>query len=570
MRLKLFIFCILAILLFSLSATADGLSFVSAPDVIYPGKAVAITLSFPADGPISLHVLDAQGNVVHALRSNYEAVKGELVVAFNGCTLQGTDLPQGNYTLRLIQGDAVVEHAFAIADAAPVLSAVALEQDQLMLGTVPALSCTASVDGTVSILIQTPGGTSVPGGAYPVLGGGNAFQLDAALFQECGVYQLAVTLTDASGISSNTSLEKLTISAPPTPTPAPIIRPAADATETVPGDFWSMEVGNYDWEAIWEVMISPMTIIRGSGKEAQKQTYKLRKAPDTAGGSNIIGEITCESQGVNVLETLDNGWTYIEAYNSSYGPKNTSRRGYGETDELIRGYVETDRLDTFTPRTEYGLLIDKLTQRLYILTENGLFTTLLISTGYPTKEQPWNETPAGEYYLCSKVGDFPSGNMTCGYGMRFNSGDILHEVPYLFNEKYESRDYSYTEKYLGEKASHGCVRVQRKKNEEGVNMEWIWENVPLKTKLLIWDDSDRPLAYPVADDYPIYYNPSGGKYYHADQNCSSIKNRYLPLKGVTTYLELDSEELSYLKPCEHCSAPARKSEISKYNASIGF
>ena len=27
---------------------------------------------------------------------------------------------------------------------------------------------------------------------------------------------------------------------------------------------------------------------------------------------NILGEITCESQGVHVLKTLDNGWSYVE------------------------------------------------------------------------------------------------------------------------------------------------------------------------------------------------------------------------------------------------------------------
>ena len=367
----------------------------------------------------------------------------------------------------------------------------------------------------------------------------------------------------------------IALTAPATPKPQPTIRPSTQAQETVTGDFWSMEVGNYDWEAIWQVMISPMTIVEGTGKQAERQTYKLRATPDAK--SEAIGLITCQTQGVHVLETLDNGWTRVETYNSSYGEAYSDAgkgAGYGQTAALVQGYVETSRLGTFTPRTEYGLLIDKMTQELYIVNEKGLVSTLLVSTGFATSSQPWNETPAGEYYLSSKVGDFPSGNLICQYGMRFNNGDILHQVPYIYNEKYDLKDFSTCEKYLGEKASHGCVRVQRKANEDGVNMKWIWDNVPTKTKLIIWEDSGRPepfMEYPLPADAVLYYNPNGGQYYHADQNCSSIKNRFLPLQGSMTYAELDDPAFSALTPCKHCKPPAlRMSEIDEINTQNGY
>ena len=334
-------------------------------------------------------------------------------------------------------------------------------------------------------------------------------------------------------------------------------------------------MGNYDWDAIWQVMISPMTVVKGTGKQAERQTYKLRAAPD--GSSSVIGLVTCETQGVHVLETLENGWTRVELYNSSYGEAYRSAGkggGYGNTDELIQGYVETDRLGTFTPRTEYGILIDKMTQELYIVTEKGLLSTLLVSTGYASANQPWNETPAGEFYLSSKVGDFPSGNLVCSYGMRFNNGDILHQVPYIYNEKYDLKDFSACEKYLGEKASHGCIRVQRKANDDGINMKWIWDNVPTRTKLLIWDDTGRPepfMEYPAAPDAVLYYNPNGGHYYHADQNCSSIKDRYLPLQGSMTYQELDDPQYAALTPCAHCDPPElRMSQIDAINTENGY
>ena len=56
---------------------------------------------------------------------------------------------------------------------------------------------------------------------------------------------------------------------------------------------------------------------------------------------------------------------------------------------------------------------------------------------------------------------------------------------------------------------------------------------------------------------PLYYNPSGGEYYHLDQNCKKINERYLPLQGHFTYAELNKEPYSKLKPCAICGAPLR-------------
>ncbi len=54
-------------------------------------------------------------------------------------------------------------------------------------------------------------------------------------------------------------------------------------------------------------------------------------------------------------------------------------------------------------------------------------------------------------------------------------------------------------------------------------------------------------------DTKLYYNPDGGKYYHADPNCQSIKPEFLPLSGSFLYKELG--EHSNLVPCLKCGAP---------------
>ena len=573
MRSRIVSLIFAALLLLSAQALADGLSFVFAPDTVYPGKAERVTLHVPSDGALTLNVIAPDG-AAYTLRDGMAVSGGDVTLTFNG-VVDGGALPPGAYSLRAEANGETAAHDFTVAEPAPqVLSAAGTSYRDKKSLTL-SLNVAVSKDGTLNALLISPEDGAKPLLTSEVSEGANALRCENVEIAVSGEYTVSLTVTDENGVTGNSYQFSIALEAPATPKPQPTVRPSALSETTVPGDFWSMEVGKYDWDAIWQVMISPMTVVKGTGKQAERQTYKLRAAPDA--GSDAIGLITCETQGVHVLETLDNGWTKVELYNSSYGEAYRAAGkggGYGNTDDLVQGYVESARLDTFTPRTEYGLLIDKMTQELYIVTEKGLLSTLLVSTGFATASQPWNETPAGEFYLSSKVGEFPSGNLICSYGMRFNNGDILHQVPYIYNEKYDLKDFSACEKYLGEKASHGCVRVQRKANDDGINMKWIWDNVPTRTKLLIWDDTGRPepfMEYPVPPDTVLYYNPNGGHYYHADQNCASIKNRFLPLQGKTTYAELDNPEFDGLTPCKHCAPPAlRMSEIDAINEQNGY
>ena len=55
----------------------------------------------------------------------------------------------------------------------------------------------------------------------------------------------------------------------------------------------------------------------------------------------------------------------------------------------------------------------------------------------------------------------------------------------------------------------------------------------------------------------LYYNPSGGEYYHFDKNCGKINARYLPLKGQFYYSQLEEAAYKNLKNCTYCGAPLR-------------
>ena len=77
-----------------------------------------------------------------------------------------------------------------------------------------------------------------------------------------------------------------------------------------------------------------------------------------------------------------------------------------------------------------------------------------------------------------------------------------------------------------------------------------------------------PIPYP-DDSLEIYYNPDGGQYYHSTANCSSVKDRFLPLTGFT-YGELDTGSFAELTPCPYCDPVQRKAEIDEENRAMGL
>ena len=319
------------------------------------------------------------------------------------------------------------------------------------------------------------------------------------------------------------------------------------------GEVWFGEDFAYDitdTEACWELLMKPITVLDAGEKEA----IAPRKTPggDKVNTDKLGGTINGASAAVHVLGEDEDGWTLIE--------------GLDYYNRLIRGYVKTSLLKTVTPSNEMGIIIDKLTQRLYVFINGEYFSSCAVSTGLPNAEQPYNETAAGEYLMISRVGDFDSEGMICARAIRFNGGDMIHEVPYTLLADGGKR-YTKWEAQLGQRASHGCVRTARIANEDGLNEKWIWDHYKKYTKVIVWDDKGRTLPYP-DDATPLYYNPDGGSYYHATANCNSVRSRYLPLTAFT-YGELDTGAFAKLEPCSACQPPRRKAQIDKENAARG-
>ena len=557
--------------LFVLPVSACALEMSSVPRELNPGRTERFSFrTEDAEHPVTV-TLTRDGETVGEMQEGLQVISGTNHFTWDGCFAGKPVLP-GDYEIILRQGEQQAAYSVVIGGEAIRILRVSAP-DALVSGSVCEIRVDCSMPGQITLIIKTPSGLSVTLPPQKAASGQNTAVWDGTIegkAPEAGRYTLQILCESDEGIAGTPRQIMLNVTAAstPTPTPAPTPSPTPYYPSTAlkseePLSYWSLPIGVMNEEAIWQVMMQPMTVVTGN----QKDTYKLRATPDKAGGKNIIGEITCASQGVHVLETLDSGWTKVEVYNSSYGPDCESRRGYGDTDALLQGYVETDRLETLNPSEKYGLLIDKLEQKMYIFENGKVIGSLLVSTGQPTKAQPWNETPSGEYMMVSFVGGFAAGNLYCAYGMRVNGGCLIHEVPYIGTPETEAerRDYSSTIPKLGSKASHGCIRVQKAANETGQNMLWLWRNLEKQTKVLIWDDSGRKIPYP-DENTVIYYNPTGGVYFHQDQNCSSVRARYLPL-AESTYGALQ-ELFKDPKPCPHCCKLKTKAEIDALNEAI--
>ena len=399
--------------------------------------------------------------------------------------------------------------------------------------------------------------------ARTLLGGLHVLRLEPEALSglEAGYY----TLSLAYGGSLYTAT--LTLGEPPAPAADLPAETGTDITPALrseyrPGHadcYWCTPMDITDESAVWAMLTAPMTYV---DIDQMKQAL-IYAAPDES--STAVAVVTGQSQGLHVLETLDNGWTRVETYSTSFFDSKVKNYNAFTT-----GYIQTSKLKTRQVNQRCGIVVDKLTQRLYFFLDGKLETTLTVSTGLYNSRQPYNETRSGEFMLISFTGAIKSDNTIGDYAIRYNAADYLHEVVHVKNAD-GTKNYKYSEPRLGVRASHGCIRVQRLTNADGYNMKVLYEKIKElcgktpNVKLVIWEDyQGRHIPYP-AEDTALYYNPDGGSYYHATANCPGVKKQYLPMTAFT-YAELETGHFASLNRCPNCQPVLRKGEIDAINA----
>ena len=220
-------------------------------------------------------------------------------------------------------------------------------------------------------------------------------------------------------------------------------------------------------ETIWQLMQQPSAVV-DIRFVAHQEVYSQ---PDKS--SKSLGQLHGQSQAVDVKEIREDGWVYIGAWNHEAG-------------EYVEGYVPQSRLKMVQPNCEYGLLLDKAQQKMAVFEHGKRIAEIDVSTGLIAKNKLFQETAAGSFLTVEHLEPFSMDGKKYDYVIRYDGGNLLHQLPYRRTSGY--KDFAPYTPTLGQKASHGCVRLPRDKGESGVNAYWLWTHLPYYTRLIILDD----------------------------------------------------------------------------------
>ena len=518
---------------------------VSASEIL-PGQSVILYLTLPENGTCDIDLTDENGTVIAGVVEDRPVRAGENALYWNG-TWQGRAVPEGNWVLRLSMNGQTAEARIRVGQMIPCLIGPAADRDTAAVGRRVTVSFWATEAGTLTL--EAGEGTQRIRRETPVEAGYGSASIEAALTP--GSYEIRAVLTRPDGTASQPAVLPLTVEEASTGFTPVSAGSGIEGAYTLDG--WTVPMDITDEEAVWQALTAPVTVLDDGKDKAQVRQAVIRKEPRA--DSDGVGMVTLASQGVRVLERGEE-WTRIECYSSSFHDSPILN-----WNALVQGYVETKLLKEILPDQEIGLVVDKLTQRLYVFREGKLLTTLLVSTGQPSARQPYNETRSGEFLLVSRVGGFYSDNMFCPRAIRFNDGDLLHEVPYV--ERDGGKIYAGTEPKLGSKASHGCIRVQRRANPDGLNQEWLFNHYRENIKILIWEDwQGRQLPVP-EEDTVFWVNPKKGEnYYHCTDQCSMLNTKE---PAVILYRDLSAEDSKW-KMCPACGPALSRETLLEINA----
>ncbi len=241
--------------------------------------------------------------------------------------------------------------------------------------------------------------------------------------------------------------------------------PAPEVAETGPV---IPERGMSD-EEIWEIMTRPSVVINENGSSKRIDLY-----PGPRVSNRPAGTLCCATQALEVLG-FEGAWAHVRAWSHTDG-------------KPVEGYIQKKRLAVTAPNGHYGILVDKREQKLTVFMDGKRIGTVPVSTGKVVGHETYRETPAGAFLTDVRFGSsFAQEGFRYEYPIRYDGGNIIHGVG--FTRDGRGRDYSRNHPLLGQKASHGCIRVSSFIGEDSpVNMYWLWLRLPYHTRVVILDD----------------------------------------------------------------------------------
>ena len=244
----------------------------------------------------------------------------------------------------------------------------------------------------------------------------------------------------------------------------------SDTVDQADAGYWGLTANASDadiWAALTRTMVSVNV-----GESESAYIY------NSTDNGKKIGSVSGLSQGLNLIEDLDDGWSVVEAYRNEDGA-------------FVRGYIRTNKLRTVEPSNMYGLVIDKAAQTLTVYKNGERIGSCAVSTGLPTVKYLHRETPAGEFITVTRRGTLEKSGGYSKYTVRISGNYHLCEIP---TTKKNGKDYSLMADKLGQKASRGNICLAHDESADGgINAEWIWDltDSNKKIKVLVFDDKDR-------------------------------------------------------------------------------
>lgn len=465
----------LAVLLFGLLPAYAGAGefSISLMGDIRPYAPSAITLTLPESGELSVSALAGQERIV--LFPAHQAQAGTLSLPFEGLSASKEPIPRGDLVLiaKLTSATQLYEQQLTakVSKPAPAIQYAILAREFLPArggeDLIADYQLTSARQLNVSIArAESPDAPMRSWALLPKDELPRRFRWDKTIAgepAEPGDYIITFSL---KGSPQPALSRAFTLTAQDAVTPG--ILPAN------PGEWLPLSM---DDQSVWKAITAP-TVMVDIG-ELDHQNIFAEPKPK----SRILGFVHGQTAGLEILEPGIDGFARVRA----------ARHGDGA---IITGYVPERKLKVIIPDTRYGLLIDKASQTLRLYAAGEYVGSLAVSTGvYEPPGDNSFKTVSGAFLTQDRIANFRQEGFQYDYAIRIDGGNLLHQIGYQVKGE---RDFSQQQASLGEKGSHGCVRIDNRPNGQLINAWWLYANLPRNTKVLVVEDAAKLGLTPAA------------------------------------------------------------------------